>query len=222
MGFGIVFDLDEILLDRKGSLTLYARQLWSSFSSETTYEAREFVEIFHKYDRHGRAPRLEFFRNLQEDAFPELNPSDIGSHFYAHVWSHPILFENVIIVFEAFKSKSYRIGVVTNGSVQSQKAKIIYSGIAEHLDATIISEEFGANKPDRTIYEEIAKKLDIEPISSWFVGDDPVSDVWGPVQCGFNAAWIERYLPWPEDKERCYKHKVHHVSELVDLLPDRA
>ena len=134
MALGIVFDLDETLIDRKGSLRLYARQLWSSFRSETSYKARKFVETFHKDDRNGRAPRLEFFKNLQEDAFPHLSPSDVESHCYAHAWSHPVLFENIVTVIERFKSKSYRIGVVTNGSIRSQRTKIINSRRASRCD----------------------------------------------------------------------------------------
>lgn len=70
----------------------------------------------------------------------------------------------------------------------------------------------------RLIYAEIARRLDAEPRSSWFIGDDPVSDVCGPAEFGFNTAWLERYLPWPEGRERCFKHRLSHVSELADAL----
>ena len=43
MAKAIVFDLDETLLDRKGSLDVYARALRTRFESASLFSEREFV-----------------------------------------------------------------------------------------------------------------------------------------------------------------------------------
>ena len=214
----VVFDLDETLLDRKGSLDRYAHTLWSAFAAHAKVDERAFPAEFHRLDGNGRIPRPQFFNALSDSAFDGVHADDIAHHFHTFAWREPILFEGVVEVIERFKAHSYRIGLATNGGSRSQNAKLVNSGLQQHLDAYIISEEFGVKKPDPSVYAEILRQLDAQPQTSWFIGDDPISDVWGPAQCGFNSAWIERYLPWPENPKRCYKYRVSHVAELAQAL----
>lgn len=113
------------------------------------------------------------------------------------------------------------IGIVTNGSSRSQRAKLENSGLLDRVDAHVISGEFGKKKPDEAIYDEITRRLDIDPRKSWFLGDDPVADIWGPAQLGFKTGWVERYLPWPDDLSRCYTRRFSQISEVRSVLADR-
>jgi HAD superfamily hydrolase (TIGR01509 family) len=222
MRLGVVFDLDETLVDRRRSLDIYARELWSAFEGHARVDQIRFVELFHELDGYGRVPRDEFFTNVSRQAFTQIYPEAIAAHFQETAWLRPSLFDRVIDVIELLKSRDFAIGVVTNGGTASQSAKILNSGLARHLDAWVISEEFGSRKPDPAIFAEITRRLNLDIEASWFIGDDPVSDVWGPSQFGFQAAWLERYLPWPDCYERCYRHRVDHVLEFAEALLGRA
>jgi len=215
---GIVFDLDETLIDRKGSLDCYACRLWSSFQPRAVHSEEQFLAVFHQLDGNGRVPRPKFFEELSRVAFTNVDAAKIADHFDSVAWQKPMLFPRVLDVIRILKSRGYVIGVATNGGSVSQNAKIINSGLAPHLDAFVISEEFGATKPDPSIYEEITRRLHIDPTASWFVGDDPISDVIGPAEFGFATAWIERYLPWPAGLAVCYKRRITHISELSPEL----
>ena len=215
---GIVFDLDETLIDRKGSLTHYAQLLWTHFKAHTDLEQHEFLAAFHKLDGNGRVARSKFFSDLSENALSGVRPKAIAEHFYAHAWLAPTLFPRVLEVIDAFRKQAFAVGVVTNGGSYAQNAKLNNTNIAQHLDAYVISEEFGAKKPDPAIYAEIAQRLDINPTNSWFVGDDPLADVVGPSRFGFNTAWLRRYLPWPAGHEPCYAYQITHIAELRDAL----
>ena len=218
MARAIVFDLDETLLDRRGSLDRYARCLWQAFAANAKLGEDNFGDVFHRLDGNGRVPRPEFFSALSDAAFDDVQADAIAAHFRSYAWLDPILFERVEEVIDTCKAHSYAVGLVTNGGSHSQNAKLANSGLRKHLDACIISEEFGVKKPDPGIYAEIANRLDAEPGSSWFVGDDPISDVCGPAAYGFNTAWIDRYLPWPASRKRCYKHRVSSVTEFASAL----
>ena len=214
----VIFDLDETLLDRKGSLDIYAGCLWSSFEANANLDKRDFLRTFHDLDGNGRVPRPAFFAGMSRVAFTGVSPPEIATHFNSTAWLKPILFPGALNIVKAFKSNGYAIGVVTNGSSLSQNSKIANSGLSPYLDAFVISEEFGSKKPDPAIYEEIVRRLQIHPAASWFVGDDPICDVVGPAKFGFATAWIARHIPWPKGQAVCYKRRIKHVSELADAL----
>jgi putative hydrolase of the HAD superfamily len=215
---GIVFDLDETLIDRKGSLNHYARLLWTTFKANTDLKQPDFLTAFHNLDGNGRVARAKFFADLSETVFLGVTPDTIAQHFHAHAWLAPTLFPGVIDVINTFRQHSWPVGVVTNGGSHAQNSKLNNADIARHLDAYVISAEFGAKKPDPAIYAEIAQQLDIDPTTSWFVGDDPISDVVGPSRFGFNTAWLQRYLPWPTDQDPCYTYRITHIAELRGAL----
>jgi putative hydrolase of the HAD superfamily len=218
MSTGIVFDLDETLIDRRGSLDIYARLLLERFERFSKVDEGSFLTIFHNVDGNGRVPRDHFFAALSKAAFEGIQPHDISAHFREYAWQSPALFEGVTEFIEELRACGFAIGVVTNGGSHSQNSKIKNSGLDQCIDEFVISEEFGAKKPDPSIYTEIASRLRIEPTRSWFVGDDPISDVVGPSKIGFKTAWIERYLTWPEDHSRCYHRSIAHISELKQEL----
>ena len=211
---GIVFDLDETLVNRRGSLDGYAERLRAHYRNYTSLDSDAFNALFHELDGNGRVPRQTFFERLSKRAFRDLSADQIASHFQAFAWVSPLLFDDVIEVLERFRKQGFAIGVVTNGGSHSQNAKLRNSGLIDYVDAFVISEEFGAKKPDPSIYREIAARLGINVERSWFVGDDPISDVVGPATAGFRTAWIDRYLPWPEGQEKVYQQVLTHVSEL--------
>jgi putative hydrolase of the HAD superfamily len=214
MSAGIVFDLDETLVNRRGSLDLYAGLLWSRYRDRTPLGQSAFTAVFHELDGNGRVPRPQFFASLSQRALNEVGPDQIAEHFRDHAWRSPLLFDGVVEYLQELKQRGYAIGIVTNGGSHSQNAKIANSGLGPHVDAFVISEEFGVKKPDPAIYHEVAARLGIDPEQSWFAGDYPISDVVGPASVGFRTAWVERYLPWPDDRERVYQQRVTHVSEL--------
>lgn len=218
MGAGIVFDLDETLVDRRGSLDKYARALRAAFTSNTEQPEASFVATFHQLDGNGRVPRPVFFEQLSQLAFTDVSADQIAMHFRAAAWLAPLLFDDARAVIADFKNQGYAIGVVTNGGSHSQRAKLENSGLISDIDEFLISEEFGCKKPDPTVYAEIAQRLNIDPALSWFVGDDPISDVLGPHRFGFNTAWMSRYLPWPENQAACYTYRVSTLSQFAEHL----
>jgi len=93
---GVVFDLDETLVDRRGSLDAYAKQLHSVFSDSIVVSERVFMTEFHRLDGNGRVPRDEFFEALSVALFRSVPSRRIQEHFEATAWIEPRLFEGVV------------------------------------------------------------------------------------------------------------------------------
>lgn len=185
---GIVFDLDETLVDRRGSLDVYARRLNEAFYESASARGDAFVAEFHRLDGNGRVPRDEFFERLSAKLFKDVTAAQIKAHFEATAWTNPILFDGVRDLLRSIRARNWRIGIVTNGGVPAQSAKIANSGLADLIDASVISAAFGMKKPAPEIFNHIAEQLQVNPAQSWFVGDDPRADIWGAGQVGFKTA----------------------------------
>jgi putative hydrolase of the HAD superfamily len=219
---GIVFDLDETLVDRKGSLSVYARVLYSDFHASIAVSQAEFIEQFHLLDGNGRVPKDQFFDLLASSVFLEVPARRIGEHFEANAWLTPRLFNGIPELLQSLRERRWRIGVITNGGVQSQSKKLENSGLSSLVDYSVISAAFGAKKPDPTIFEHLLVHLAIDPKRSWFIGDDPRSDIWGAKQVGFRTVWVERYMPWPDELPRCYDASVTDTARSFEVVTSAA
>ena len=94
--------------------------------------------------------------------------------------------------------KHFEVGIITNGSTQRQKAKIINTNLNNYFDTIIISEEVGFSKPDKRIFELALNKLNVQPENTLFVGDDLEKDIAGPQNanikvCGLTSENQEYY-----------------------------
>jgi HAD superfamily hydrolase (TIGR01549 family) len=217
MNRGVVFDLDETLVDRRQTLDDYARGLLSEFDTDIAWP-EEFVAKFHRHDGNGEVPREEFFSRLASELFTGVTARQLSAHFEANAWQKPHLFPGTTATLLYFRKRGWRVGIITNGGVNSQSAKIANSGLSELVHFSVISSVVGSRKPDREIFLYAAAQLGIIPNASWFVGDDPRADMWGASQFGLRTVWVERYKPWPDDLLRCYDARVTSMSEILEAV----
>jgi putative hydrolase of the HAD superfamily len=219
MHAGVLFDLDETLVDRRGSLSRYASQLWHRERHAITLAEPEFVKRFHRIDNAARTPRKEFFRSLAAELLPVFSAAGLEEDFYTQAWASPLLFDGVEHALTNLRQRGYRIGIVSNGGERAQSAKIRNSPLRELVDAFLISGSFGAEKPHPSIYAEAVARLDLDVSRSWFVGDDPVADVVGSTRAGFKAIWVQRHAGWPDTEPLCYAARIRRIAELLDVIP---
>ncbi len=213
MSRGVLFDLDETLIERKISLLKYAAKLHSDYKDQTKIDVDEFLTLIEELDGNGRAPRDLFFQGLKEQAL-DISIAEIEQHFLETAWLNPLLCPGALDLLKALKSADIPIGIVTNGRGVMQRSKIDNSGINPYIDAIRISAEFGIRKPEKQIFKSISEELEIDPKQSWFIGDDPVSDIVGASRVGFKTVWLERHLAWPADQPHCFDIRARGIKEI--------
>ena len=86
--------------------------------------------------------------------------------------------------------KHCKVGIITNGSTQRQKAKIFNTNLNKYFETIIISEEVGFSKPDKRIFELALNKLNLQPENTLFVGDDLEKDIAGPQNANIKGVWF--------------------------------
>ena len=113
-----------------------------------------------------------------------------------------------------------RIGVVllTNGFADVQRARIARLGLVDTFDHVIISEEVGAAKPDRAIFDIAFERMGRPDKSSVLImGDSLSSDIQGGLNYGIDTCWFN-----PDQRANTTgikpTYEIKHLNDVVDLL----
>ena len=113
--------------------------------------------------------------------------------------------------------KRFRLALVTNGIPDVQRTKVERTGLAELGDVLIISGELGYGKPDRRVYEETLRHLDLSPDECIMVGDNFRRDVAGAEDAGIRSVWISIGRPLPDSSVAPWL-TVESLAELPGKL----
>ncbi|HKG04555.1 MAG TPA: HAD family hydrolase [Conexibacter sp.] len=85
-----------------------------------------------------------------------------------------------------------RLGIVTNGEGEPQRAKLAAIGLAERFPVVVASAEVGIAKPDPQIFLLACERLGVAPASAAHVGDRLDLDAQGAAAAGLRGIWVDR------------------------------
>jgi YjjG family noncanonical pyrimidine nucleotidase len=120
----------------------------------------------------------------------------------------------------------YKMAIITNGFREVQADKLLQTGMKKYFDKVIISEEVGAQKPHRQIFEHAVKSLNAPKKKSLMIGDSWDADIVGALQFGMDQVY---YCPLPgklppleTPKDNSPKKTstivITHLEELIGIL----
>ena len=92
----------------------------------------------------------------------------------------------------------YEIAIITNGFKEVQYDKIKKSELSKYFSKIFISEEIGAQKPGKKIFEHSIKSMNAPKKSSLMIGDSWEVDIVGAMNFGIDQIY---YNPKIEQKE---------------------
>ncbi|MDO6387146.1 HAD family hydrolase [Uliginosibacterium sp. 31-12] len=213
----VFFDLDETLVDRQAGLRQFAAQLWQE-GLVRKLGMTEFIEHFILIDDNGRAPGPERFTSLCAEHLPGISPQDLITRIRSEAWRAPQLFPDAVQTLDTLAARGFRVGIVSNGSSISQRAKLHNTALRPWNDVAVISGELGCKKPDAQIYQHAMAMLGVSATESWFIGDCPVNDVLGPAALGMKPIWIERHVSWAPQHAPAYVARVTRLTEVLDVI----
>lgn len=208
----IIFDLDDTLAYEidylKSAYKEIASHLEPNFPEELYVEmiqlynqgSNVFDILINKYPHSTKEELLTIYRNH----FPDIK-----------------LNEGADNLFDAIISKSYKIGLITDGRSITQRNKLKALEIEHIFDKIVISEEFGSTKPDERNYKAF---IEDDILEYYYIADNPKKDFITPNQLGWTSICLlnngfnihdqlfdisEEYLP---------KIKVDLLSEIIDII----
>jgi putative hydrolase of the HAD superfamily len=82
----------------------------------------------------------------------------------------------------------HQIGILTNGDGRMQRRKLDEHGLDDLVEAIVISNEVGARKPERDIFEEAKKRLPADTFV--YIGDTFEEDIVPARKQGFKTVYV--------------------------------
>ena len=212
----ILFDLDGTLLDRDASIEPFAREQYNRYKlHHLPFE--KYLHRFIELDEHGYADKQNVFQPLIREFAIPITAEELVADFRQNAWKNCPTIPGAAKVLEQLRSRGYKLGIITNGTVESQRAKLLGSGLLARVDEALISEEEQLRKPDQHIFALAAERLGVTATECVFVGDNPETDIGGAFNAGMKTVWFKGFLPWPGNLSIDPGHTVTTLAELLSL-----
>jgi putative hydrolase of the HAD superfamily len=194
----MLFDLDDTLLNRDKAVdNMYLTILEKCYEDVKHSVKNEMLEKFKEYDRRSyghndKGKVLEsFFDEFPPNyRLPRNDIQDFWNSNFPHCFS---INQNTINIVNAIKMQ-VKVAIITNGSTQRQKAKILNTDLNSCFDIIIISEDVGFSKPDKRIFELALNKLNVQPEAALFFGDDIEKDIGGCQNANIKGIWFNPHM----------------------------
>lgn len=216
----VLFDLDDTLTDRTASLSKYTALFHREFAGFLgTMAAREIESTFVVLDAQGYRPRDEVYAGIVEQLV-WVHPPDtsaIRNHWQTWFPRSTIAREELLETLATLAAARLRLGVVTNGSVLTQSAKIAQLGISHYFATVIISEAAQCKKPDPRIFQHGLEEIGCLAGETLFVGDHPLNDVLGSIEAGLIPVWLEGIHVWPPP-HAIPDRRIRALSEVFEFI----
>lgn len=171
----IVFDLDDTLYNE---LDYLKSAYWSI---ALFLEPKDWKPLYSKMFSLYRCKVnvFEFLANVYG--------TDIGTliDMYRNHQPNIQLFDGVLDILKAIKSKNGKIGLITDGRSRTQRAKLESLGILNYIDIVIISEEIGSEKPSLANFKAVENHLPGK--TYYYIADNLKKDFIAPNALGWKS-----------------------------------
>ncbi|MEI5963946.1 HAD-IA family hydrolase [Bacillus albus] len=190
----MLFDLDDTLLDRDKAVdNFFLLVLEKCYEDVSDTVKNTMLQKFKEYDKreYGISDKTIVLDSLFDEFAPKYR---LPHNYIQDFWNENFpkcfsIYQNTIHFLNQIK-KQFKVGVITNGSTQRQKAKIFNTNLNKYFETIIISEEVGFSKPDKRIFELALNKLNVQPENTLFIGDDLEKDIAGPQNVNIKGVWF--------------------------------
>ncbi|KQM84192.1 HAD family hydrolase [Agromyces sp. Leaf222] len=205
----VLFDLDDTLMAHRQAVadgivlhmrerayvgdTSAAQRLWHELE-ERHYHSYLAGELTFEGQRRARA------RDFALAHGEALDGVDAGAWFdryferYRDAWR---LHDDAVPALDELEAAlpGVRLGIITNGEPDFQRAKLERLGILERFAHVIASGAIGVTKPDRRIFDLAVERFAADaPVDrAAYVGDRLRTDALGAAGAGLDGVWLDRH-----------------------------
>jgi len=156
---------------------------------------------------------LKEYDYINNDEFTKL--ADDYSRIHEELW---YLFDGVEETLQTLKNKGIKLGIMTNGTTESQRGKLRRFNIENYFDYIFIEGEVGYGKPDIKIYEYMLQETKINCDKIIMVGDNLIWDIEPPKKLGIYTIWINTKGVQLENYNIKPDKIIMRISDIMDLL----
>lgn len=231
----IFIDFDDTIYDTRGNAVLALHELYAEFHLERFFDAyEEFSGYYWEANRRlwaqyarGEIARDELIiqrfmeplsrgRNCHPSVGEVLRISD----FFLEACSvKPGLVDGAVELLESL-SRNFRLHVASNGFHEVQYRKMKSAGVEHYFDTVILSEDAGANKPQKRFFDYAFRQTGATPATTMMLGDNIDTDIVGARNAGIRQIYFNRH---PSERPAFSPtYEVFSLSEVPAIvLPER-
>ena len=111
-----------------------------------------------------------------------------------------------------------RIGLITNGDIDFQTAKLRGTGLLPRIEHIVASGDVGVAKPDAAIFDHACRVFGVSPGEAAYIGDRLTTDALGASAAGLLGVWLDRAgTATGEQLEQCRAAGVPVIRSLVEV-----
>lgn len=226
---GIIFDLDETLIDAQRGLRAAHEALAKKIIDEAAVEEKEkeLIGKISKFDdemnRKTKYDRNEWWPILFDRLDLEIDLSrDLKKEFTKLYWEtyeeEAISYDYTVPILNYLKKKQYLVGLLTdtdNRSVPKER-RVRSLPFYEILDDFVIcGEDTEKSKPSESCFKEICSRLNLNLEDCCMVGDKPFTDIKGANSMGMKTVLIKR-RNWDSEIEADIT--ISNLKELKEVF----
>lgn len=213
----ILFDADETLFrfDAFSGLQLMFLQHGIQFTSQDYQDYQAINKALWVEYQNGTitSQQLQHRRFTAWADQLQITPQQLNSAFMTSMAEICTPLAGAVNLLSSLQGQA-KLGIITNGFTELQQIRLERTGLRNHFEILVISEEVGIAKPDRRIFDH-ALALMGNPAREnvLMVGDNPDSDILGGLNAGLHTCWLNA-----ENKPTPLGITPHHqVTSLAEL-----
>ncbi|MBN1785691.1 MAG: TIGR02253 family HAD-type hydrolase [Candidatus Methanofastidiosa archaeon] len=215
----VFFDLDDTLYDTTRLASLARRAaVHSMISKGLPLELEEGCSKLMKIIREKGSNFSNHFDILAEEVlgrkdFKIVSAGIIGYH--NSKFANIMPYDDTISTLIALKRMGLSLNIISNGRAVKQWEKVLRLGLEAFFDNVVISEEVGAEKPERRIYEIAMERAHCNPDDALFVDND-IDCIIGANEVGMRTVLMNRSRK--ESRTDVSDFHIKALSELPALI----
>ena len=194
----LFIDLDDTILDFHKAEHIALGKTLQTFGLEPTKQVLDCYSQINK-DYWERLERKEVTReallvNRFADLFAEfgllVDPVQCARIYEKNLGTGHYFLPGAEEAVKAL-SKKYKLYLASNGTSHVQAGRLESAKLAPYFEEIFISQQMGANKPDRLYFQRCFEKIPgFDVKKSMIVGDSLSSDILGGKQMGMMTCWV--------------------------------
>ncbi len=159
------------------TITAHAREFWSDAERHKEWRGRGLPAA----RQHIVAGAFEELSALYRCSSPEPATLDALVHRFTTFREEEMhLFPGALETLDRLRALGVRLGLVTNGRAEGQRAKLTRFDLAHRFDHIQIEGEHGFGKPEERAYTHALAALGVAAHETWMVGDNLEWEVVAP------------------------------------------
>lgn len=182
----VIFDLDDTLYSEKE----YVRSGYGKIAKVIPQVEDAAEKLWTLFEE--KKPAIDELLKKEKIDSEEVKQACLHAYRYQIPDIH--LYEGVAKMLKEFRASGLKLGIITDGRPEGQRAKLQVLSLETLVDEIIVTDEFGGaefRKPNPIAFETMKERLGVEYAEMCYVGDNTKKDFIAPDQLGMRSIWFK-------------------------------